>query len=163
MSPTFEMDPMMSAIATCAGSLGELSGLAGPSRRGPDRRRSDRSRRAVLMVNGLGVAAAAAFATTGLARPDYARPGASASSLTRFWSAASAVRTWSVAAPLLTALVRRRRPAPALLTVAGLVQLGDSALGIWQRNPRMAVFPAAMGLVHLSSARLLSAPLEEAP
>ena len=126
----------------------------------PDRRASDRARNATLVVNGLGIAAAAAFATIGLARPDYARPTASASSLTRFWSAASAVRTWSLAAPLLLALVRDRHAAPELLTVAGLVQLGDAGLGIWQRDPRMAVFPAAMGLVHLRSARLLSAPAE---
>ena len=126
----------------------------------PEERRRDRARSAALVVNGLGVAAAAAFATTGLARPDFPRPAESVSSLTRFWSAAAAVRTWSLAAPLLIALVRTRRPAPELLTVAGLVQLGDSALGIWQRNPRMAVFPAAMGLVHLTSARCLSAPLE---
>lgn len=126
----------------------------------PDRRGRDRGRSAVLLVNGVGIAAAAAFATTGLARPNYARPAASVSSLTRFWSAASAVRTWSLAAPLLIALVRERRSAPELLRVAGLVQLGDSALGIWQRNLRMAVVPAAMGLVHLKSARLLSASPE---
>ncbi len=129
--------------------------------RRPDGRRSDRACRAVLVVNGLGIAAAAAFATVGLARPNYGRPAASVSSLTRFWSAASAVRTWSLAAPLLIALVRGRRPAPELLRHAGMVQLGDSALGIWQRDPRMAVFPAAMGLVHLRSARALSASLEE--
>jgi hypothetical protein len=126
----------------------------------PDRRGSDRPRSAVLVVNGLGTAAAAAFAAAGLARPDYARPATSVSSLTRFWSAASAVRTWSLSAPLLIALMRERRSAPELLRVAGLVQLGDSALGIWQRNPRMAIFPAAMGLVHLTSARSLSAPPE---
>ena len=118
--------------------------------------RGDRARRAALVVNGLGIAAAAGFATAGLARPDYAHPDAPVSSLARFWSAASAVRTWSLAAPLLTALVRGGRPAPELLTVAGLVQLGDSALGVWQGNPRMAAFPAAMGLVHLRSARALS-------
>ncbi len=110
----------------------------------------------MLVLNGLGIAAAAAFATTGLARPDYVRPAVSVSSLARFWSAASAIRTWSLAGPLLTALARDSRSAPELLTVAGLVQLGDSALGLWQRNPRMAVFPAAMGLVHLRSARALA-------
>ena len=122
---------------------------------------SDRPRSAVFTVNGLGIAAAAAFATAGLARPNHGGPAAAVSSPARFWAAASAVRTWSVAAPLLLALVRDRRAAPELLTVAGLVQLGDSALGIWQRNPRMAVLPAAMGLVHLGSARVLSAPPAE--
>lgn len=126
----------------------------------PDRRRRDRRRGALLVVNGLGIAAAAAFAATGLARPDYAHPGASVSSLTRFWSAASAVRTWSLAVPLMIALLRDDRSVPELLTTAGMVQLGDSALGLWQRNPRMAAFPAAMGIVHLRSARVLSAQLE---
>jgi len=46
---------------------------------------------------------------------------------------------------------------PELLTVAGLVQLGDSALGIRQRNASMTLAPAAMGLVHLASARVLRA------
>jgi len=27
---------------------------------------------------------------------------------------------------------------------------------VWQRNPPMAVLPAAMGLVHLASARVLT-------
>ena len=126
-----------------------------------DLRESDRTGTAVLVVNGLGIAAAAAFATTGLVRPNFDQPAATVTPLTRFWAASSAVRTWSVAAPLLIACARARRPAPELLTVAGLVQLGDCALGIWQRNPRMAVMPAAMGLVHLTSARLLSAPPPE--
>ena len=118
----------------------------------------------MLAVNGLGIAAAAAFAAIGVAHPDHVRPAASVRSPARFWSAASAVRTWSLAAPLLLALVRDRRAAPELLTVAGLVQLGDCALGIRQRDPRMAVLPAAMGLVHLRSARVLSArPPERDP
>ena len=130
--------------------------------RRPDGQARDPAPRAVLVVNALGIAAAAAFATTGLIRPNYARPAASVTSLTRFWSAASAVRTWSLATPLLIALLRDQRSAPELLTVAGLVQLGDASLGIWQRNPRMAVFPAAMSLVHLGSARLLCAPEQHA-
>ena len=112
--------------------------------------------RTVLILNGVGVSAAAAFATLGVARPDYARPEASVDSLTRFWSASSAIRTGSLAALLLSALRDQRRSAPDLLRVAGLVQLGDCGLGVWQRNPRMAIFPAAMGITHLWSARLLS-------
>jgi hypothetical protein len=74
----------------------------------------------------------------------------------QFWAASSAVRTWAVTVPLLAALAQQGRPAPQLLVVAGLIQLGDSALGAWQRKPDMTVAPALMGLIHLSSARVLS-------
>jgi len=115
-----------------------------------------KARGAVLAVNAAGAGAAAVFAAAGLAHPGYIQPGSSSSSLTAFWAASSAVRTWAITAPLLAGIVHGGRPAPQLLAVAGLVQLGDAALGAWQHNARMAVFPAAMGLVHLGSARLLS-------
>ncbi len=117
---------------------------------------SERNRKAVVAVNAVGAGAAATFAATGLARPGYVQSGSSSSSLTAFWAASSAARTWAISAPLLAGIIRGGRPVPELLTVAGLVQLGDAALGVWQRNAGMAVFPAAMGLVHLGSARLLS-------
>ncbi len=110
----------------------------------------------MLATNAVGAAAAAAFAATGLARPNYVQPDWSSNSLTAFWAASSAVRTWAITAPLLTEIIRPGRPAPQLLTAAGLVQLGDAALGVWQHNASMAVLSAAMGLVHLGSARLLS-------
>lgn len=117
---------------------------------------SRRACNAVLATNAAGAAAAAGFAATGLARPNYVQPDSSSNSLTEFWAASSAVRTWAITAPLLAEIIRPGRPAPQLLTVAGLVQLGDAALGIWQHNASMAVFPAAMGLVHVGSARFLS-------
>ncbi len=117
---------------------------------------SVRVRRVVLAVNGVGAATAAVFAAAGLTRPSYVQPGASSSSLTEFWAASSAVRTWAITVPLLAGLATTGRAAPQLLTVAGLVQLGDAALGIWQRKPDMTLAPAAMGLIHLTSARLLS-------
>lgn len=46
-------------------------------------------------------------------------------------------------------------PAPELSAAAGLVQLGDAGLGVWQRNLPMAVLPAVLGVFHLASARLL--------
>lgn len=110
----------------------------------------------MLTGNALGAAAAAAFGAAGLVRPGYVQPGSSLSGLTQFWAASSAVRTWAIAAPLLLGIVRGGRPTPQLLTVAGLMQLGDSGLGMWQRNVRMALLPAAMGLIHIGSARLLS-------
>ncbi len=40
--------------------------------------------------------------------------------------------------------------------MAGLVQHGDSALGVQQRKPDMTLAPAVMGVLHLASARWLS-------
>lgn len=66
------------------------------------------------------------------------------------------MRTWAVTAPLFAALVGSRSDSrPSLLLVAGLVQFGDAALGIRQRNPGMTVGPAVLGCLHLASARLL--------
>ncbi len=126
--------------------------------RGGARSNPLRGERALLAVNGIGVAAAAIFAARGLAHPDYilpggALPGASRASPTRFWAASSAIRTWAIAAALLTGLTRPGPLPGRLLAVAGLVQLGDAGLGLWQRKPGMTLAPAAMGLIHLASAR----------
>jgi len=112
---------------------------------------------ALLAVNGVGIAVAAISAARGLARPGYilpggALPGGSKEPLTQFWAASSAVRTWAVAAALLTGLTRPGPLPGQLLAVAGLVQLGDAGLGLWQRKPDMTLVPAAMGLIHLASA-----------
>lgn len=110
----------------------------------------------VLVANGVGAAAAAVFAAAGMARPDYVEADPSSTSLSEFWATSSALRTWAITVPLLRELVLKRRPTPQLLIAAGLVQLGDSALGIRQHNPSMTLAPEAMGIVHLASARILS-------
>ncbi len=110
----------------------------------------------VVGVNAVGAMAAAAFAARGVLRPEYVSPERSSNSLADFWAVSSAVRTWAVTVPLLGGVVVTGRVMPQLLMVAGLVQLGDSALGVWQRKADMAVAPAVMGLVHLASARLLA-------
>ena len=110
----------------------------------------------LIALNAAGTVAAAAFAAFGAARPSYIDRQEDPNSPAGFWAASSAVRTWAIAVPLLTALARQRRPSPELLTAAGLVQLGDSALGIRQHNPRMTVAPALMGIVHLATARWLA-------
>ncbi len=110
----------------------------------------------MLAANGVGAAAAAVFAAVGLARPGYVEADSSSSSVSEFWAASSALRTWAITVPLLVELVRKRRLTPQLLLAAGLVQVGDSVLGIRQRNPSMIVAPAAMSLIHLASARALS-------
>ena len=106
-------------------------------------------------VNGAGVVAAAAFAGIGLVRRGFANPKASEVALAKYWSASSAVRTWALTCCLGWAAARSKHPSAELLAVAGLVQLGDAALGSWQRNPRMATLPALMGVVHLASAAWL--------
>ncbi len=118
---------------------------------------SDGERFGLLVANGVGAGAAAGFAGLGLVRPSYVEAGAASGSLSGFWAVSSALRTWAITIPLLSELVFKQRITPELLTVAGLVQLGDSALGIRQRNASMTLAPAAMGLVHLASARVLRA------
>ena len=109
----------------------------------------------MLAVNGVGVTAAAVFAAAGVRRPGHVQPGSVTSPLTGFWAGSSAVRTWAVSVPLLAGILHSGRPAPQLLVVAGLIQLGDAALGVRQHNPPMTVLPAVMGLIHLASARVL--------
>ena len=107
----------------------------------------------LIVLNAAGAAAAAAFAAFGAARPGYIDREKGPNSSAGFWAASSAVRTCAITLPILAALARQRRPSPELLTVAGLVQLGDSALGIRQHNVRMTLAPALMGIVHLATAR----------
>jgi hypothetical protein len=120
---------------------------------------SGRSRAALLVLNGAGALIATGFAAAGLARPSIAEPqsGAEANTLTSFWAASSAVRTFAITGPLLTSLLTHRGPSPQILTAAGIVQLGDAALGLRQRNTFMTLAPAVMGAIHLITARALSA------
>ncbi len=111
------------------------------------------ARDALLVVNAVGASASTVFSVLGLARPSYVQQGSTSSPLAQFWAASSAVRTWAVTGPLLAQIARGKRPTPELLVAAGIVQLLDAGLGVWQRKPAMAVLPAVMGLTHLASAR----------
>jgi hypothetical protein len=113
------------------------------------------ARRSLLVLNVVGATVSAAFAARGVIRPEYVQPTQTGSPLTSFWAASSAVRSWAITVSLVGSLTVTGRAAPQLFAVAGLAQLGDSALGMWQRKPDMTVAPAAMGVVHLASARLL--------
>lgn len=112
--------------------------------------------RALVALNAAGILAATAFAAIGAARPGYVDREAASSPPIEFWTASSAIRTWAITIPLLGTLVRHGRLSPELLAVAGLVQFGDSALGIRQRNPQMTLASALMGVVHLATARQLA-------
>lgn len=122
-----------------------------------ERRRVEQRLRVTLSVlNGVGIAVAAAFASRGVQRPGYVDPAQPVTRLAEFWTESSAVRTWALAGPLAVALSRERAPSRSgLLLVAGLVQCGDAVLGVRQRNPAMTIAPAIMGAVHLLSARVL--------
>lgn len=115
-----------------------------------------RARTALLIAIGVGIVAATVFAAVGVYRPGYVVPVREGDTLAQFWTASSAVRTWALAAPLVVALTRRDSGSRSgSLVASGLVQCGDAALGVRQRNPGMAVAPAIMGAVHLISARVL--------
>lgn len=114
-----------------------------------------RQRHGLLAVNAAGALAGTAFAVVGVRRPAYIGDDTPVQ-LARFWAQSSAVRTWSVTALLLGGLAGRSSAAPELLVAAGLIQLGDSALGIRRRDPAMALAPLVMGVAHLASARALS-------
>lgn len=125
-----------------------------------DRMHKRRSRSPVgwfglLAVNGIGMLVASSFSARGFVSPNFAEPEQPSTPLARFWSASSAVRTWSIAVPMLAGLARQR-PVGGMLVTAGLVQLGDSALGISRRDLQMTIAPAIMGAIHLVSARLLT-------
>ena len=124
-------------------------------------RSSRKVHNALLAANAVGASASAMFAVVGLVRPGYVQPDSSIGPLAKFWSASSAVRTWAITGPLLVGIARGGRPAPQLVMSAGIVQLMDAGLGVWQRKPRMAVLPAAMGLVHLATARVLTTPIDK--
>lgn len=114
---------------------------------------------ALLVLNGVGALIASGFAGAGLARPSIAdsRSASETNEVTRFWAASSAIRTWAVTGPLLASLLTHRRPSPHIVVAAGIVQLGDAALGLRQRNTFMALAPAVMGAIHLFTARALLA------
>lgn len=109
------------------------------------------------MLNGAGALIATGFAAAGLARPAIAEPhsGGGTNALTRFWAASSAIRTVAITGPLLTSLLTQRASSPQIVSAAGIVQLGDALLGLRQRNVFMALAPAAMGAIHLITARAL--------
>ncbi|MGI3783429.1 MAG: hypothetical protein ACRYG2_21915 [Janthinobacterium lividum] len=116
-----------------------------------------RVRAILLVLNGAGALIATGFAGAGLARPSIADPRSASETnvVTRFWAASSAIRTWAVAVPLLASLPTQRGPSPHIITAAGIVQLGDAALGLRQRNILMTLAPAVMGAIHLVTARAL--------
>ena len=104
-------------------------------------------------ANAVGALATAAFAVVGAARPGYVAPDEPVTPLAAFWSRAAAARTLPLSAAVLVELARRRsRTRVPLLVVAGLAQVGDTALGVARRNPGMALGSAGTAALHLATA-----------
>ena len=124
----------------------------------PQEQRPHRNHRLLRGVNALGAGVSAGFAVTGLTRPGFVHGTTTDQPEARFWAASSAVRGWVIAGAVLYAVLGgegARRHAPTALNIAGLVQLGDSVLGVWQRKPDMTFAPALLAAIHLLSARHL--------
>jgi len=100
------------------------------------------SRVRTVLLERARVVAAAVFAAAGVRRPGYVVTGGQATPLAHFWATSSAVRTWALAGTLIPALARSdSRDRSVLLVTAGLVQLGDAALGVGQHDPAMTTAP----------------------
>ncbi len=106
---------------------------------------------ALTVLNVAALLSATLFSAAALRRPGLVRSGRRDRPLPTVLAAASAGRTWSITVPLLVAILRRRPPSRQLLISAGLIQLGDTAVNVWQRSPQAAA-PAVMSALHLVSA-----------
>lgn len=111
---------------------------------------SGRGRASVLALNGAAIllSTAAAVGSTGV-RPTAAEAGFGRS--TRFWTVASGIRTASIAVPVAASLAAGR-PSRGLLVAAGLVQLGDGALGVRSRTWPLVAGSAVQAALHLGTA-----------
>ena len=142
------------------GRCWEISGPGASGRRGYFESMTKRTQHSpgvradVTALNVVALCGAVVFAAAGVARPSLVHAGSSSPrDLGRVWAAASALRTAGIVLTSLW-LLRRRHPAATLaLTVAGSMQLGDSLLGVWQRNLPMSIASAMMGTLHLVTAR----------
>lgn len=108
----------------------------------------------LLAVNALVALGGAAASLAGVRRPGLILPAGQAVTV----GAEVYVRAYAArAVPLgaVTALVLLLGPAAAqwpLLTVAGLAQAGDLAIGLRQRNTGMAIGSAVGAVLHLATA-----------
>ncbi len=114
------------------------------------------TRTTLLVVNGVGALLAAGFAGAGVARPVNRRAEVHCKTQHARRVLIGQLRHPDVAitGPFLITLLTGR-PSTQLVTAAGIVQLGDAVLGFRQRNTAMTIAPAAMGVVHLITARVL--------
>jgi hypothetical protein len=110
--------------------------------------------RTLAIANGLAAVGSMAASVVGLIDPATMLPaGSEVSAGVDFYAQAYAARALPLGAALLFALASRSnwglRP---LLVVAGLVQAGDSIIGVTQHNPGMAISAGTLAAIHLVSA-----------
>ncbi|MFE7191472.1 hypothetical protein [Kitasatospora sp. NPDC057541] len=127
----------------------------------PDRaaRRHDALPRSLVVANTTGTLLSTAFCVAGLVDPGLALPhGSAVTDGVRLYAQAYAARTLPLGAALVHQLLvsRTKRGLLPLLTVAGVVQIGDVAIGLTTRNPGMAVGAGALAVLHLASAARLA-------
>ncbi|ADD41647.1 DUF4267 domain-containing protein [Stackebrandtia nassauensis] len=113
--------------------------------------------RTIRVVNAVLAAGTAAFAVAALIHPPLAVAGTVTDSTT-FYVQIYAARAIPLGlAVAVLALSRNRRALPALLLVAGVVQLADVVIGVSQANPGMTITAVIAAAVPLWSAWYLRA------
>ncbi|MGW7386123.1 hypothetical protein [Streptomyces sp. NPDC054794] len=108
----------------------------------------------LIAANGLASLTSAGFCIAGMARPGLALPkGMAVNGGTHLYANAYGARAIPLAAVTLAlfAMGDRSTVAP-VLAIAGLAQIGDSAIGVQQRNKGMAICASLLGVLHLASA-----------
>ncbi|MER6068241.1 hypothetical protein ABT187_05165 [Streptomyces sp. NPDC001817] len=108
----------------------------------------------LIAANGLASLASAGFCVAGMFRPGLALPeGMAVNGGTHLYANAYGARAIPLAAVTLALLGMGDRSAVApVLAVAGLAQIGDSAIGVQQRNKGMTICAGLLGVLHLASA-----------
>jgi hypothetical protein len=109
----------------------------------------------LIAANGLASLTSAGFCIAGMIRPGLALPeGTAVNGGTHLYANAYGARAIPLAAVTLALFALDDSSAAApVLAVAGLAQIGDSAIGIQQRNRGMAISAGLLGVLHLASAR----------
>ncbi|MEU6085638.1 DUF4267 domain-containing protein [Streptomyces sp. NPDC047085] len=108
----------------------------------------------LVVANALASLVSAGSCVAGMIRPGLALPkGMAVNGGTRLYANAYGARAIPLAAVTLAlfALGDRSVVAP-VLAIAGLAQIGDSAIGVQQRNKGMAICAGVFAVLHLASA-----------
>ena len=108
----------------------------------------------LIAANGLASLASAGSCIAGMTRPGLALPkGMAVNGGTHLYANAYGSRALPLAAVTLALLAMGDRSTVApVLAVAGLAQIGDSVIGVQQRNKGMAIGAGLFGVLHLASA-----------
>jgi hypothetical protein len=111
---------------------------------------------AIGVVNGAAALLEAGSCLAGMKNPAIAAVGSEVTDLASFYARAYGARALPISAAVLALLaLRRHDEAAVVLTIDGLSQVGDAALGVSRRNPGMTVGAATLAAIHLGSAWLL--------